>query len=1073
MNPPATDADARNLSRQREDLRRNFRRANATVAVILFALLTLAIAAVVADLRAGHNLELAQAAGQERQEQLAQALRAQAGALRLSGQVGRRFLAIQAISNAVALGPTPELRAEAIACLALNDLATLQVWPETRESGFAAIDATLEHLAFSDDGRHLTIRDATAPANLCQFDLASISPDPEDGYLGLTFSPDGRYLGVRLASGGLLALKTDSAQIAFAALAQGAFSSRGAPAFTADGRWLYFMQARPELQLQRAELQTGTITALPFTIPADFSIFRVDPLGRRAAVAHHNLIEVWNLADGTRERTLSTTTPVASMVWSNSGRQLAASGFNGEITVWEVPGGAGRQLLGHTAGVKNLVFSGDGERLGSACGDGTSRLWEVRTGRVLVSMPWQVMQLDATGNRLAYFQRGVGLSLSQVVPAVGSRILHTGTEFRGEGWKSDLSPDGRWLAWAEPDALHVWDLNSPRPPLILPMTNLYTVFWHPREPRLFLATQDHLESRGAAAAPEAAEVGVSLGPPQPLALPAKLHPVMAALSANAQTLAAIDVKGTLWIGRLDDPASFVQATNVANPSGPFGSGSLTGSGRLALSPDGKWVATVDMLNIPAPHIFDALTGRLVTTLPTATGTVGFSPDGRWLATGGKAEIALWSVGPWLACWHHPRSGLATFESGVAFSSDSSLLAVGDSPQLTALLDRGTGRELAEFTPPDDSVSAEVRWGAASHRLVVPTLNSSVLVWDLDPIRAALATLGLDWEQPGRPKPPGAPPSAGSTSTGAILLGLACVTPAAGFALWSLRRHRQLLQEFVQSQAEAQRRTHELAAAKIELLQSQKMRALGTLAAGIAHDFNNLLSVIRMSNKLIGRATKSDPEVAEEVASIEKAVQRGKHVVGSMLGYSRGQPGDHDQCDLNEAVEETVALLTREFLSGIQLTLALNRQVPRVRIARGRLEQMLLNLVVNAAEAMKGQGKLELAVDCRPAADGDFLLRPTPAADLVELRVTDSGPGIPPEILPRIFEPFFTTKSAGVKQGTGLGLSLVYSIAEQDGVGIAVESRPGRGAAFRLFLPTDASAQSPRPNPTLPPPGPGA
>jgi signal transduction histidine kinase len=121
----------------------------------------------------------------------------------------------------------------------------------------------------------------------------------------------------------------------------------------------------------------------------------------------------------------------------------------------------------------------------------------------------------------------------------------------------------------------------------------------------------------------------------------------------------------------------------------------------------------------------------------------------------------------------------------------------------------------------------------------------------------------------------------SYSTGAIMFGLACVTPAAFFALWSLRRHRRLLQQFVQNEAEAQRRRHELEAAKEELMHSQKMKALGTLAAGIAHDFNNLLSVIRMANKLIGRGTRENPDLTEEVVSIEKAVQRGKQVVSSI------------------------------------------------------------------------------------------------------------------------------------------------------------------------------------------------
>jgi signal transduction histidine kinase len=174
------------------------------------------------------------------------------------------------------------------------------------------------------------------------------------------------------------------------------------------------------------------------------------------------------------------------------------------------------------------------------------------------------------------------------------------------------------------------------------------------------------------------------------------------------------------------------------------------------------------------------------------------------------------------------------------------------------------------------------------------------VWDVSTIRRELAGLGLDW---GQVKAEVAPKRATAlfgwaAPTAAMLLGLGCMITGAIFALRALARHRRLLQDFVQSEAEAQRRSRELEVAKVELMHSQKMNALGTLAAGIAHDFNNLLSVIRMSNKLIGRATKNNADVAEEVTNIEEAVQQGKHVVSSMLGYSREQePGD-GQCDLD-------------------------------------------------------------------------------------------------------------------------------------------------------------------------------
>ncbi len=123
------------------------------------------------------------------------------------------------------------------------------------------------------------------------------------------------------------------------------------------------------------------------------------------------------------------------------------------------------------------------------------------------------------------------------------------------------------------------------------------------------------------------------------------------------------------------------------------------------------------------------------------------------------------------------------------------------------------------------------------------------------------------------------------------------------------------------------------------------------------------------------------------------------------------------------------------------------------VSRGRLEQVLLNLIVNASEAMQGQGKLKLTVHVRAQLPArSFALRPAAAPRFVELSVVDSGPGIPPEIQARLFEPFFTTKRSGAKAGTGLGLSLIYNIAEQDGLGVSVVSEPGNGATFTLTIP---------------------
>jgi signal transduction histidine kinase len=342
-------------------------------------------------------------------------------------------------------------------------------------------------------------------------------------------------------------------------------------------------------------------------------------------------------------------------------------------------------------------------------------------------------------------------------------------------------------------------------------------------------------------------------------------------------------------------------------------------------------------------------------------------------------------------------------------------------------------------------------------LVTASATDKLQLWRLDAAREALAALQLDWRipHPNTADPAAVPPGATSPVQTTLLVSLAGFCLAALFARASLRRHREAITGYLAAETKAALRHRELETAKVELMHSQKMQALGSLAAGIAHDFNNLLSVIRMSNKLIGRETKANAEIQDNVADIEQAVVQGKSVVGSMLGYARTEDVAAGPTDIKSVVEDTLALLSKEFLSGIELILELERSTPKVGIHRGRLEQVLLNLVVNASEAMQGNGKLTITLHRRGAAPEKlYALRPGPAKEFVEMTVADSGPGIAPQNLLRLFEPFFTTKRSGGKPGTGLGLSLVYAIARQDGLGLSVESEPDQGAKFTIVIPVN-------------------
>ena len=292
---------------------------------------------------------------------------------------------------------------------------------------------------------------------------------------------------------------------------------------------------------------------------------------------------------------------------------------------------------------------------------------------------------------------------------------------------------------------------------------------------------------------------------------------------------------------------------------------------------------------------------------------------------------------------------------------------------------------------------------------------------------------------------------GTTGSRAVTIAFGAVALALAAGLFVSLHQRRTLSAYARAETLAMEQQGKLRTAQEELLQSQKMRALGTLAAGIAHDFNNLLSVIRLSNQLAAEQTKASGVAKENMDAVESAVSQGENIVQSMLGYSRAAAELDDEYAVAAALSETVSMLGRKFLSGIVLKLDVAPNLPPVRGSRGRFEQMLLNLIVNASEAMNGQGTLRLSA--RAVTDPEHCtLAPRDASRYIEVSVGDSGPGIPTDVVARVFEPFFTTKQAGARPGTGLGLSTVYTMAQQDGLGLGLETEERKGTVFRLLVP---------------------
>ena len=246
----------------------------------------------------------------------------------------------------------------------------------------------------------------------------------------------------------------------------------------------------------------------------------------------------------------------------------------------------------------------------------------------------------------------------------------------------------------------------------------------------------------------------------------------------------------------------------------------------------------------------------------------------------------------------------------------------------------------------------------------------------------------------------------------------------------------------------------------QLRQAQKMEAIGHLTGGIAHDFNNILQGILGNLALASerQADISDARLGKYLDRARHSAQRARELIGQMLTFSRGQRAERHPVNLAEIVRDACKLLRSTLPATIDLHQSMDRDVPTLRLDPVQVEQVVLNLCINARDAMGGHGAIRAGVrgpariagvcsSCRQKVDGLF----------VELYVRDNGPGIPPEVMDRMFEPFFSTKAVG--HGSGMGLSLVHGIVHEHGGHVLVDSLQNDRTKFRVLFPAEAETEA--------------
>jgi signal transduction histidine kinase len=272
---------------------------------------------------------------------------------------------------------------------------------------------------------------------------------------------------------------------------------------------------------------------------------------------------------------------------------------------------------------------------------------------------------------------------------------------------------------------------------------------------------------------------------------------------------------------------------------------------------------------------------------------------------------------------------------------------------------------------------------------------------------------------------------------------------------ALARERELARtnEALRAEVAAHRRTGAM------LVQAQKLEAVARLASGVAHDFNNVIGVVRGHAELLRESLKDLPHAVADLDVILQASDSATALTRQLLGFSRKQVLAPRGLDLNATVTATGRMLGRLIGADVRLSLRLAPGLWPVRADPGQIEQVIMNLAVNARDAMPEGGTFTLATENVVLDEGGAALRPPlRAGDHVRFTASDTGTGIDAETLEHLFEPFFTTKDDG--KGTGLGLSTVHGIVTQSGGRVSVESHPGHGTTFEVLLPRDFSGTPP-------------
>jgi len=1046
---PSTEPAA--ASPPHESARASLLRANTAVAVIIGTVLLLALGAL-AQSRRATRLQAAAHEQQQRAEtaeasaraDLSRALLAEARATRLGQTLGRRTATLESLGRAAAIAPTPELRNEAVATLALPERRLESTLPLDASVRSYEFDPTLQRCALGLTNGDVVIRRMTDGAEIRRLRAGEGGvPAAQGAPVTFDFSPDGRLLSVRYVGGALAAWEVESGTLRFVVDADARRRPASRGMFSSDGQFVVAPVFTPDGFAVMETAGGGRVAHFPQA--GSFHHGAVRPGARQFAAYDGDKVLLLDWETRQQVLALPFDFGVYRLAWSPDGRWLGVFGNSLEIQLWDVDRRQMRALHGHRDVIHEASFDPAGERLSGQSYDGASRIWNLRDGRVMdVSTDGRLLRWGPEG-RTGWLTPRKRLEVWREQSGAGYRRAPA-AEIPFDPQKVDVSPDGNWaVGVAEADGLLVWPLNPPGPARFHPLSAVQSVCFDPVKPQLLVIRDHGLETFDWSVAQESGQRRFQLGA-SVASMPVPNRQIdRVTCSADGRTRAFVNLPaGAIWVQRPAEPDIVVALQDILHSSVVSQTSSPQGAGTIALSPDGQWlVCGADGQGV---RVFDTRTGRPVKLLDPQMRGVQFSADGRWLVLNGPPDCVLIRTADWSEAWRKRHdSYIYQHHGSVAVSPDGSRVAYVAHPGRIELVEAATGRELARLESPSGSPPITLRWPARGSSLVVATREHSLDVWQPAALQHELAGLGLDWAAPASPTLPGTARGSFDRTGFAGWLSVGILITAgvvALLALGSLRRHRRLIEEFTATEELALRRKQELE------IEREVGRLKTRFVSLVSHEFRTPLGIIMSAVELLRNyqdrlpAGKRDELHADIYGStrhmaglMEQVLVLGR-VEGGNLGF---KPAPIDLVTLcGKFTDESLSATNHR----CRIALQIEGTLAGARGDEALLRHIFSNLLSNGVKYSPPGSTVEFTIR-RDGNDAVFTVR-------------DQGIGIPETDLPHLFEAFRRASNVGETPGTGLGMLIVKRCVELQGGRLDVASKVGEGTTVTVRLPVFAS-----------------